>query len=111
MDAASYAKAGDPVIPIGGGIDISKLPSGSYQLQAQATGSMGDVTPFASFAGFVFVFLRVILFGTNARLNFRGHVAAWQFCEQLFGMENPRTYDRPKMARPRARCRAYREWL
>lgn len=46
VDAAAYAKPGDPVIPIGGGIDISTLPNGSYELQVQATDSTGKVTPW-----------------------------------------------------------------
>ncbi len=44
VDAAPYAKPGDPVIPIGGGIDISGLPSGSYQLEVQAADSSGQST-------------------------------------------------------------------
>jgi len=44
VNAASYAKLGDPVIPIGGGIDINGLPKGSYMLEAQATDSAGDTT-------------------------------------------------------------------
>ena len=46
VDATHYAKAGDPVIPIGGGIDVSALPPGSYRLEAQATDSAGDSTPW-----------------------------------------------------------------
>lgn len=46
VDAAPYAMPGDPVIPIGGGIDISELPKGSYELQVQATDSTGQTTPW-----------------------------------------------------------------
>ena len=34
------------VIPIGIGIDISKLPKGSYRLEIQATDSAGQSTPW-----------------------------------------------------------------
>src|SRR5208282_3988573 len=44
VDAVPYAKPGDPVIPIGGGIDISGLPSGSYLLGVQAADSSGQST-------------------------------------------------------------------
>lgn len=47
-NAAPYATPGNPVIPIGGGIIISKLPKGTYQLQAQATDSTGAATPWRS---------------------------------------------------------------
>jgi len=47
-NAAPYAKDGDPVIPIGGGIDISALPNGSYRLDVQATDSAGNATPWRS---------------------------------------------------------------
>jgi len=46
VDAAPYAKTGDPIIPIGGGIDISGLPKGSYSLEAQATDSVSGHTPW-----------------------------------------------------------------
>jgi len=39
-------KAGSPVIPIGRGIDINKLPNGSYRLDVQATDSAGKSTPW-----------------------------------------------------------------
>jgi hypothetical protein len=48
LDATKYAVPGDPVTPIAGGIDISKLPKGSYQLQAQAIDSTGATTPWRS---------------------------------------------------------------
>jgi hypothetical protein len=48
VDATPYTKPGDPIIPIGGGIDISNLPSGSYRLEAQATDSAGETTPWRS---------------------------------------------------------------
>jgi hypothetical protein len=44
MNAAPYMKTGSPVIPIGRGIDISKLPAGSYQLSVRATDSVGAST-------------------------------------------------------------------
>ena len=47
-DSAPYAVPGDPIISIGGGIDISTLAEGSYQLQAQATDSAGASTPWRS---------------------------------------------------------------
>jgi hypothetical protein len=46
--AAAYATSGNPLIPIGGGIDITKLPKDSYELQAQATDSNGSSTPWSS---------------------------------------------------------------
>ncbi|MGH9739421.1 MAG: hypothetical protein ACRD4X_12690, partial [Candidatus Acidiferrales bacterium] len=46
LNAASYATPGDPIVPIAGGIDITKLPQGSYQLQAQAIDSSGARTPW-----------------------------------------------------------------
>jgi hypothetical protein len=49
-DTAPYRKPGDPIIPVGGGIDISKLPSGSYQLQARATDSTSQSTAWSSVA-------------------------------------------------------------
>ncbi len=48
LNAASYATPGDPIVPIAGGIDITKLPPGSYQLQAQATDSTGASNPWRS---------------------------------------------------------------
>ncbi len=47
-DAAPYAIPGDPIISVGGGINISKLPIGFYELQAQATDSAGASTPWHS---------------------------------------------------------------
>jgi hypothetical protein len=46
ISATPYVKAGSPVIPIGRGIDISKLPKGSYRLDVQATDSAGKSTPW-----------------------------------------------------------------
>jgi hypothetical protein len=46
ISAAPYAKVGSPVIPIGRGIDISKLPPGLYRLDVQATDSAGKSTPW-----------------------------------------------------------------
>jgi hypothetical protein len=42
--AANYARPGDPVIPIGAGIDLSDLPKGSYIFEAWATDSAGNST-------------------------------------------------------------------
>ena len=36
IDAAPYAQPGNPLIPIGGRLDISNLPTGAYELQATA---------------------------------------------------------------------------
>ena len=49
-DTAPYSKPGDPVIPVGGGIDVTNLPTGSYQVQAQATDSTGKTTAWNSVA-------------------------------------------------------------
>ena len=46
VSAAPYMKPGEPVIPIGGGINIGNLPSGSYRLEVQATDSAGSSTPW-----------------------------------------------------------------
>jgi hypothetical protein len=50
VDAAPYRTPGDPIIPVGGGIDVTKLPIGSYQLQARATDSTGHSTAWSSVA-------------------------------------------------------------
>jgi hypothetical protein len=44
ISATPYLKAGSPSIPIGRGIDISKVPKGSYRLEVQATDSNGKRT-------------------------------------------------------------------
>jgi hypothetical protein len=49
-DTAPYRKPGDPIIPVGGGIDITNLPSGSYKLQARARDSTGQSTVWNSVA-------------------------------------------------------------
>jgi hypothetical protein len=41
-DTAPYRKLDDPIIAVGGGIDVANLPSASYQLQARATDSTGQ---------------------------------------------------------------------
>jgi len=46
VSAERYARAGNPAIPIGLGVDISKLPKGSYRLEVQATDSAGQSTPW-----------------------------------------------------------------
>jgi hypothetical protein len=48
ISAAPYMKVGSSVIPVGRGLDISKLPIGSYRLEVQATDSMGKSTPWRS---------------------------------------------------------------
>jgi hypothetical protein len=45
ISATPYVKPGSPVIAIGRGIDISKLPKGLYRLDVQATDSAGKSTP------------------------------------------------------------------
>jgi hypothetical protein len=52
VSAERYVRAGNPVIPIGIGIDITKLMKGSYRLEVLATDSAGQSTPWrtASFA-------------------------------------------------------------
>ncbi len=50
FSAAPFARPESPVIPVSGGIDISTLPSGSYQLEVQATDSSGQTTPWQSVA-------------------------------------------------------------
>lgn len=45
ISAMRYVVAGSPVIPIGRGININKLPAGSYRLEVQATDSAGKSTP------------------------------------------------------------------
>jgi hypothetical protein len=44
VSAERYVRAVNPVIPIGIGIDISKLLKGSYRLEVQATDSAGQST-------------------------------------------------------------------
>jgi len=44
ISTTPYVKAGSTVIPIGRGIDISKLPLGSYRLDVHATDSTGKST-------------------------------------------------------------------
>jgi hypothetical protein len=48
ISAAPYVKAETPIIPVGRGMDISKLPIGSYRLDVQATDSRGKITPWRS---------------------------------------------------------------
>jgi hypothetical protein len=43
-----YMKAGSQIIPVGLGMDISKLPIGSYRLDVQATDSTGKSTAWRS---------------------------------------------------------------
>jgi hypothetical protein len=50
LDTAPYSKPGEPVIPVGGGVDISGLASGSYRLGLQATDSLGESTVWRSVA-------------------------------------------------------------
>lgn len=46
ISAAPYVKPGNPLISIGRGIDISKLPKGSYRLEVRATDSAGQSSPW-----------------------------------------------------------------
>lgn len=46
VDAASYRTPGSSLIPFTGAVDVSALPSGSYRLEAQATSSAGNTTPW-----------------------------------------------------------------
>jgi hypothetical protein len=46
LDPKAYMTAGNPIISIGGGTDISKLVPGSYRLEVQATDSSGQITPW-----------------------------------------------------------------
>ena len=48
ISATPYIKAGSAIIPVGRGLDISKLPKGSYRLDVQATDSTGKSTPWRS---------------------------------------------------------------
>jgi hypothetical protein len=41
-------QAGSSIIPVGRGMDISKLPIGSYRPDVQATDSTGKNTPWRS---------------------------------------------------------------
>jgi hypothetical protein len=50
IDAARDAQLGDPLIPIGGRLDITNLPPGAYELQAKATDSTGASTDWRSVA-------------------------------------------------------------
>ena len=50
IDAAAYAEPGNPLIPIGRRLDISALPPGTYELQAQATDSTSASTEWQSVA-------------------------------------------------------------
>jgi hypothetical protein len=44
LDTAPYRKPGEPVIPVGGGVDIGGLAKGSYRLELHATDSLGGST-------------------------------------------------------------------
>jgi hypothetical protein len=48
VSATPYMKAGSSVIPVGRGMDIGKLPIGSYRLDVQATDSTGKSTAWRS---------------------------------------------------------------
>jgi hypothetical protein len=50
LDTAPYSNPGEPVIPVGGGVDIGGLPGGSYLLEVQATDSLGQSTAWRSVA-------------------------------------------------------------
>ena len=44
LSTVPYRKPGNPVIPVGGGVDIGGLTRGSYRLELQATDSLGGST-------------------------------------------------------------------
>jgi hypothetical protein len=44
IEAATYIKTGNPIVPIGRGVDASKLPKGSYRLEVRASDSEGGRT-------------------------------------------------------------------
>lgn len=48
IDATSYAQPGNSLIPIGGRLDLSNLPTGAYELEAKATDSTGASTEWQS---------------------------------------------------------------
>lgn len=48
INAAPFTTPGNPVIPIVSTIDITSLVDGFYELQAQATDSTGEATPWES---------------------------------------------------------------
>jgi hypothetical protein len=48
ISAKPYSKSDSSIIPIGRGIDISKLPKGSYRLDVRATDSTGKGTDWRS---------------------------------------------------------------
>jgi hypothetical protein len=48
ISATPYLKAGNPIVSIGRGIDISKLPKGSYRLDVRVTDSTGNGTDWRS---------------------------------------------------------------
>lgn len=48
ISAMPYLKAGSSIIPVGRGINISKLPKGSYRLDVRATDSTGERTEWRS---------------------------------------------------------------
>ena len=50
VDTAPYRTLGDPIIPVGGGLDVTQLPIGSYQLQARARDSIAQSTAWSSVA-------------------------------------------------------------
>lgn len=46
FSALPFMKPGDPVIPVSGGIDISRIPRGLYRLEVQVTDAAGGSTPW-----------------------------------------------------------------
>jgi hypothetical protein len=48
ISANPYLKPGSSIIPVGRGIEISKLPKGSYRLDVRATDSIGKSTDWRS---------------------------------------------------------------
>jgi hypothetical protein len=48
ISATPYIEDGSSIIPVGRGMEISKLPPGSYRLDVQATDSTGKSTAWRS---------------------------------------------------------------
>jgi len=48
ISAARYMTAGSSIIPVGRGMDLSKLPIGSYRLDVQTTDSTGKSAAWRS---------------------------------------------------------------
>jgi len=46
LDTAPFARSGNPVVPVSGGILIDDLPNGAYRVEIQAADSAGRATPW-----------------------------------------------------------------